>query len=146
MFFITTTLATAALTRFRHFKRLWIMGAVSMVFAYTIDSTFIGLGAYSYICPTPFLSGIPLDFLLSSFMFGILFAHYYPTTKTLQLPYILLAAAISLLIEIASKQLGYITYIHWNLVKTYILDTFGFMAMSWVGICLNAIGKGTYGA
>ncbi|OGO82223.1 MAG: hypothetical protein A2Y21_03280 [Clostridiales bacterium GWC2_40_7] len=141
MYFLLAVLATFIFTRFKNIKRLWVMGLVTMLFLYVIDNTLINLGAYSFKNPISVLGGIPLFYLLAGFPGGILLAYFYPPVKRLQLPYVLLSSAIFIFLEIIINWLGYIRYLNWNLLKSYILNIGGFMAILWLGQWLNATGK-----
>lgn len=141
IYFFIAMIAMSILTKFRNFKRLWVMGLTTILFLYAIDSTFIDLGAYSYKDSNSILGGIPIFYLFAGFPGGILLAYFYPTIKRFQLPYIILATAVFLIMEIIMNRLGYIKYDNWNLLKSCFLDIGSFMAILWLGQWLNATGK-----
>jgi hypothetical protein len=118
------------------------MGPFSIVILYLIDSTFIELGAFSYSAQILSLSGISIFYLLSSFPGGILLVYYYPKNKKMQVPYILLAAFIFLLMELIMMWAGYFQYVHWNSLKSYLLDIFGFTVVLWFAEWSGKAGKG----
>ena len=141
IFFLIAMASAFLLTKFKNLKSLWPMGVATILFLYIIDSTFISLGAYGYHGTMFLLNNIPIFYLLSGFPGGILLAYFYPSTKKFQLPYILLAALLFLLLEIIMNWFGYIHYINWNILRSYILDVGAFMSLLWLGQWLNATGK-----
>ena len=142
IYFVIAMFATTVLTRFKNIKRLWVMGLATMLFLYIIDSTLMDIGAYTYHDSNFIFGGLPIFYLLAGFPGGILFAYFYPANRKLQFPYVLLAVAIFILMEIIIKWFGYIEYIKWNIVHSIFLDILGFMAILWLGQWLNATGKG----
>ena len=142
IYFLAAVLLAAALTKFKNIRRLWPMGVVTILFLYAVDRTFIALGAYSFQDTISLLGGIPIFYLLAGFPGGILFAYFYPSKKKLQLPYILIAALLFILLEIVMKWFGYFQYINWSLSRSFFIDLGSFMAILWLGQWLDATGKG----
>jgi hypothetical protein len=97
-----------------------------------IDTTLISAGAFSYRVPAQITGGLPLLYWLSGFPGGVLLTHFYPDKEKLQFPYILLASAIFLGLELIMHFFGYIHYHKWSPVNSYFLDVFGFIIVIWI--------------
>jgi len=117
------------------------MGLFTIVLLYLIDSTFIELGAYSYNPLILSFSGISIFYLLSSFPGGILLVYFYPKNKKMQVPYILLTAFIFVLMELIMMWAGCFQYIHWNTIKSFLLNIFGFTVVIWFAEWSGKAGK-----
>lgn len=121
--------------------RLWPVGVISMIVLYAIDSTLIGLGAFSYSFGNPGLAGIPLIYWLSSFPGGLLLVYLYPEKPKQQLPYIMLASAVFLAAEMVMSRLGYFLYLNWNSFYSYLLNVGGFIIVIWLSQLTGCAGK-----
>lgn len=132
------TLATVPLVQW---QKLWPIGLISIVTLYIIDTTFIGLGAYSFRNGSSLLSGIPLTYIISYFPGAILLVHFYPQKNKWRFPYILLAAGFFLFMELVMVWIGYFHYIKWNPVRSYLLNVFGFLAIFWMAQWLGLTKK-----
>lgn len=120
------------------YKKYFPIGLVSIIILFIIDSTFIKLGAFSYSFGTPYISKLPLLYLLSAIPGGILLVHFFPQkNRRMQLPYILLAAALFLIIELVMLWLKYFNYHDWSFLNSYILDIFGFIIVIWLSQYFN---------
>ena len=126
----------------RHWKRLWPAGLIGMLLVYAIDTTLIGLGAFTYSLGNTFLSGLPTFYWIGIFPGSILLAYYYPSSRWRQFPYILLTSAIFLVMEITMHWFGYFQYRHWTPLKSYLLNIGGFMITLIVAQWVGSVGKG----
>ena len=122
-------------------KRLWPAGLVGLAAVYAIDSTFIGLGAYSYSSAGPALSGIPVFYLLSIVAGSILLAYFRPNGSWKQLLFVLGMALGFLLIETAMVALRYFHYLSWSTGRSFLLDVAGFIMVLWLAEKAGAAGK-----
>lgn len=121
----------------KKWSRIWPAGITALVLTFLIDSTLIGLGAFSYSTSISLPSGVPVFYWVSSFAGGIILAYFYPAKKQWQFPYVLFTSALFLAMELIMNRLGYIHYIKWNPIQSYFLDVIGFtttLSMSlWFG-------------
>lgn len=115
-------------------KRLWSAGVLGMIILYVIDSTLIWLGAFSY--SYPYLTGLPIFYLLSAFPTSVLLCNYCPQKEILRLYYILIVSAILLILEYIVNGLGYLQYIRWNLFRSYMINITLFSTILWLSQCL----------
>ena len=99
---------------------------------YAIDSTLIAVGAFSYRYPNPFIGQLPTLYWLSSFFGGIVLISYYPQRKLWEFPYILFSSFLFLLLELTMHYFGYFSYHHWSPIKSFFLNVFGFIVVSWL--------------
>lgn len=124
-------------------KRLWPAGVIGLASVYAIDSTFIGLGAFSYSRIEPGLSGLPVFYLLSVVGFSILLAYFYPDGSWKQIFFVILAALAFLLVEVIMSQLNYFHYQSWSPARSYLLDISGVIVVLWSAQRAGAVGKGS---
>lgn len=141
VFCIIAYLLALIIVPIKQLKRLWPAGIIALVVIYGIDSTLIGLGAFSYSFASSLLSGLPILYWISAFPGGILLAYLYPSKKPWRLLYILLAAAVYLGMELVMYLLGYFQYGLWNPVMSYFLNVGGFMAVLWLAHWLGAVSR-----
>lgn len=113
---------TMLLVPLKRRKILWPLGLIGMLLIYIIDSTLIGLRAFSYSDGMAKISGLPFFYWLSSFPGGILLGYYCPSEPWPRAIYILLAALFFLALELIMFLLGYFFYINWTPVNSYILN------------------------
>lgn len=116
-------------------KHFWLAGAISISILYIIDSTLIWMRGFSYSYPT--LSGLPIFYLLSAFPAGILLCNYCPRKNFLRLLYVLALSALLLIPEFIIHSIGYMKYLHWNLVRSFIINMLGFSTDLWLSQCLG---------
>ena len=141
IFLIIACLTALILTPIKKWKRLWPAGITGLILLYLIDSTFVRLEAYSYTFSNSLPSGIPTFFWLSSFPGGMILAYYYPQRKRWQFPYILVAAAIFLVMELVMYWLSYFHYNKWNPVNSYFLNVIGFTVVLHLSEWFGAVGR-----
>lgn len=120
-------------------KRLWPIGIIGMLANYAIDSTLVGLGAFDFNFKMGNISGLPAPYWLSYFPGGILFGYYCPEEKRLRFLYVLVAALVLLAAELIMIWFGYFYHINWNIIKSYLLNVFGFTALLWLSQWIGAI-------
>lgn len=141
--FFAAWLLALTMVPIKEWKRLWPAGVVGLATIYVIDSTLIGLGAFSYSLGNPVLTGLPTFYLLSSFAGAVLLAYHCPKQGWWQILFVMLMAAAFLLIEVVMYKLGYFHYLLWSPASSYILNIGGFIVVLWLAQKANAVGKGT---
>lgn len=141
IYFIVSAGITLIFVPVRHWLRLWPAGFAGILLLYLIDSTLVGLGAYSYSHGLSILSGLPVLYLLSGYPQGIFLAYFYPEKRFRQLPYVMLMAAGLLVLEIITLFTGDFAHHQWNLARSYLLDVFGLTVLSTLSRWFGGIGK-----
>jgi len=142
MLFLVAWLFVLVLVPVREWKRLWPAGIIGLVVVYVIDSTFVGLGAFSFTKIYPGLSGLPIFYILSIVAGSILSAHFYPDKDWKQMLFVMLMALGLLLIEVAMIRLNYFHHLSWSLARSYALNIGGFIVVLWLAQRAGAVGKG----
>lgn len=140
--FIAAWLLALTMVPMKEWKRLWPAGVAGLATNYILDSTLIGLEAYSFSLGNPLLSGMPTFYFLSVFAGGVLLAYYYPNQGWWQIIYVMLMAAAFLFIEVVMYKLGYFHYQLWSPARSYMLNIGGFIVVLWLAQKANAVGKG----
>lgn len=139
--FIVFWLLALLLVPGREWRRLWPAGIIGFITVYVIDSTFIGLGAFSYSQSSLGLSGLPIFYHLSVIAGAVLLVYYYPSTPWKQILYVMLTALVFLLIENVLIRLNYFHHLSWSLARSYVLNLVGFISVLWLAQKVNAVGK-----
>jgi len=125
----------------RELKRLWPAAIIGMAAVYAVDSTLIGLGAFSYARAGPALSGVPLFYLLSVAAATVPLAYHYPDGARRQAVFVAAAALVFLLVEAAMVALRYFHHLSWSLWRSYLLDVGGFIVVLWLARLAGAAGR-----
>jgi len=132
VFFGVAWLTVILLVPWGNWARLWPVGVIGMIVNYGIDVTLIRLGAFRYIHQNPQLQGMPVFYLLSVFAGGLIVANFFPETRWMQFPYILLASLVLLIMELFMKWIGYFHHIEWNPIKSFFLNLIAFTLVLWL--------------
>lgn len=115
----------------KQWKSFWLIGIISMIILYFIDSTLIALKAFKFIYNSSTISGLPFPYWLGSFPIGILLVKFCPIRQWARLLYIALSAFVLLALELVIVYLGYFSYINWNPLKSFLLNIGGFTILLW---------------
>lgn len=126
VFFLVAYILLFILVPLNKCKNYFPFGLISIIILYLIDSTLINLGAFSYSFGNAKLYELPTLYLISGFSGGILFIHFLPLKDNLQFPYIFLASAILLVLELIMYWLKYFHYHNWTPFRSYFLNIFSF--------------------
>lgn len=116
----------------KEWKRLWVAGIIGLITILPIDSTLTSLGAFEYVFSGFRVFGLPWLYWLSYFFGGLLFAYYRPFEKWNRLFYVLGFAFLLWLIEVITVLTGIFQHLQWNLLRSFVLDIFGFVFILWV--------------
>ena len=131
LFMIFLWSAALILVPLKHWKKSWPVGIFGMASIYAIDSTLVYLGAFRFWHGGAYLSGLPLYYWVSYFPGGIIFDYFRPRRHIWRLLYILITAAIYLMIELIMIYFGYFQYVNWNAFMSYQLNVVGFTVSMW---------------
>jgi surface polysaccharide O-acyltransferase-like enzyme len=115
----------------KHWKKSWAVGIVAMVVVFSLDNTMEHLGAFKFWYGGIYVYGLPLFYWLCYFPGGIMFDYLRPHKHIWRLAYILIIAAVYLMIELVMVYSGYFQYVRWNAFMSYLLNVVGFTITMW---------------
>lgn len=114
-------------------RRIWPAGLLGLFLVYIIDSLAIKSNLYGFAGADLTLSGIPLFYLLTAFPVSLLVYRFLPGERIRQFLYLGLVAGIYLLPEIFLTRAGYVEYINWSLLHSYMLNLGALVALVYLG-------------
>ncbi|HHW42776.1 hypothetical protein GFC01_05515 [Desulfofundulus thermobenzoicus] len=121
--------------------RFWPVGLVALAVVYILDSTLIRLGAFAYHYGLPELGGLPLLYFLSTIPNGVTVARFYPSRHWLRLPYVLVLAAVLLLVEWLMSITGNFRHLRWSPGQSLGLNVVGLVLVFWLGEWLGVLNE-----
>lgn len=116
----------------RQWQRLWPAGIVAIIVMYLLDTTLVGLQAYSFKGSPINLQGVPLFYFASAMPLGIILVNFGPQKRWVKVVYLLLIDALFLTAELIMNITGNFSYLNWSPDKSLLLNLLGFIVIIWI--------------